>query len=60
MEKLQHYTKVLEFSEIEIPKSRQKWEDISIVTQILGRWVPVEWIAKDFKKREKLDYEIKG
>ncbi|KAG1370079.1 hypothetical protein COCNU_15G004450 [Cocos nucifera] len=36
VEKLQHYfTNVLEFPKMEIAESKQKWEEISIITQSL-------------------------
>lgn len=59
VEDLQRYfTKVLEFLEDEIEKSRGQWEKVSVLARSLNRQVLIEWVARDFKEEGKLLNEV--
>ena len=59
VERLQRYlTKLLEFPEEEMEASRKEWEGVAIIIRSLGRWIPLEWVAKEVNKKRKLDYDL--
>ena len=52
------FTKASEFPKDEI-EERGKWE-VFVLTQSLDWWVPVDWIASDFKEKGKLQRNVEA
>ena len=60
VERLQWYfIDVFEFLQEEMAAFRRKWENVAMFMRSLGRWVPLDWMAKEVKDRCKLDYDPK-
>ncbi|XP_008796020.2 uncharacterized protein LOC103711587 [Phoenix dactylifera] len=53
-----HFSSVFELSVEPIEAARREWEGLALVGRSLGRWVPVEWVAKDVAARLKKPGEV--
>lgn len=50
----------LESPEEEMDEAKGEWDHVALLAKSLGRRVPVDWVARDFKAKGKLSNEVEA